>query len=109
MAGKARLDGDRRRGLPNGNRGPPPAIRPCFRKLREIRRLDPFMLEEDELAPWFQDSFDTAQGLHDTGNGAEREGAHDGIDRIVVQRDAFARKTQELNVEASAAPLPLGQ
>src|SRR6185436_3460312 len=66
------------------------------------------VLEEDELAARLQDAFDTAQRLHDSGNGAEREGAHDGIDRIIRQGDAFARKAQEFDVEAGPASLPLG-
>jgi hypothetical protein len=67
------------------------------------------VFEEDEFAAGLEDSFDTAQRFHDTGNGAEREGAHDGIDRIIRQGDAFAREAQELDVEARPAPLPLGQ
>src|SRR6266851_2344908 len=152
MTGKARLHGDWGRGLPNGNRRPPPAVGPRSRESREIPRLDPFcpevalleegrnvpcdvtafeqpprqrlrpllpppysrlrrqaMLEEDELASWLQDSLDSAERLQDTGNGAESESAHDGIDRIVLQGDAFARKAQEFNVELRAASLPFGQ
>src|SRR5438128_3594957 len=152
MAGTVRLFGDRRRGLPSGNRRPPPAVRPRLREFREVRRLHPFrpktalleerrnvpcdmtafeqpsgqrlrpllpapdsrlgrqaMLEEDELAAWLQDPLDTSQRLQDTRYGAQREGTHDGIDRIVRQGDCFARKAQEFDIELRAAPLPLGQ
>src|SRR6185503_1720514 len=65
------------------------------------------VLEEDELAFRFEDSFHAAQRLQDTGNRAERESAQDGIDGIVLQRDAFARKAEKFNVEVCAVgPLP---
>ena len=57
------------------------------------------MFEKDELAAPPQDSSYTAKGLHNAWNRTEREGAHDCIDSVVLQRNAFARVVQELNVQ----------
>ncbi len=50
------------------------------------------MLEEDEFAPWPQDSSHASKGLYDAVNCAQREGADDRIDRAILQGDALARQ-----------------
>src|SRR6267378_1426753 len=56
------------------------------------------VLEEDKLPARLKHTSNPLNGRHDAGNGAQREGTHNRIDRTVWQRNAFARKVQELDL-----------
>jgi len=63
------------------------------------------MLKKDELTALPQDTSNASNGLHDAGNRAQSEGTDDRLDGVVRQRDAFARKVQELNFQVRSTPL----
>jgi len=55
------------------------------------------VFKKDEPPAWLKHTSNTSNGLKHARNRAQREGADHRIDGTVFQRDAFARKVQELN------------
>ncbi len=67
------------------------------------------MFKEDELPAWFQYTTETVNGIRYTRNRAEGEGAHDGIDGTIFQRNSFPRNVQKFYVELRSLLLWFGQ
>lgn len=67
------------------------------------------MFKEYELPTWSQHTTETANGVRYAGNRAEREGAHDGVNGVVLQRDSFSWKVQKFYIDLRSPPLGLGQ
>src|SRR5262249_6096924 len=65
--------------------------------------------EEDKLAAWLQDTFDTLNSLHHAGNRAQREGANYRIDGAIFQRNALPRKAQKFDIQLCFARCRCGK
>jgi hypothetical protein len=57
------------------------------------------VFKKDELPAWPQDTSNTSNGLHDAGDRAQSESTDNRIDGAVLQRDALAKKVQELDLQ----------
>ncbi len=79
-------------------------LRPLLPAL-DARIAQESVFKKDELPAWSQDTSNTSNGLHHSGNRAQGESTDNRIDGAVLQRDALARKVQELNSKLRLTPM----
>jgi hypothetical protein len=66
-------------------------------------------LKENQLAGRLHDTVHATKSFDYAGNGAQREGADDGIDARVSERNAFARESEELDSQGCSAEASFSQ